>query len=228
MENQFLDIMNRVNGLFEKKLIIPFEMLDNNKKIDKNYDRFLCWCDQKVESVDELFAFESMCKLKRLPVWLKNTGADEILVDKDSIKNSIKEISNLTWNVLRTGFIPELNPPDIIDSSDNLWDEFPKYTCCPDCYTKENLKNSLIISSRGFITLPHTDTSFPGTTIVSIHEGRKLFICLEPGIQETFNGDDDISIEQFFECKFFFRSEILINLKKILKSIKRKYTLWML
>jgi hypothetical protein len=52
----------------------------------------------------------------------------------------------------------------------------------------------LILTSKHWVTHPHNDLGTPGTSILTVHKGRKIFICLESQVE-----DENLTLFDFFD-----------------------------
>jgi hypothetical protein len=102
--------------------------------------------------------------------------------------------------MLNCGYVKELKMPKVLkrnenDVEENFWVKFPQYSCCPMKFQEQNYRNSIILTSPKFVTPPHTDIGTPGTTVFTVHKGRKLMVFLKSSsVQE-----EGLSIDDFFD-----------------------------
>jgi hypothetical protein len=191
MKEQFDASVQKVNLLLSQNKLKQFTFCQ--EKIDSNFENFLFWNTPDLQSLDEI---HSLAKYPIMPVYLDNLVRFPVLIKTESILEYFKSpYDTEAFNVLYTGYHGDLKMPSIANMQDNVWDKFPKEECCYHSRNLANYFNSVILTGKGFVTLPHSDEdTTPGTNLISCHSGRKLWIVLDQAFQE-----ENMSLDRFFQ-----------------------------
>jgi hypothetical protein len=198
----FQEILDCVNFILSLPNVHEFEDLTNSSPIKHNIDRFCVWYNVTgLQSWEEIKQLPSLRRLKILPVYINDYDTDYVYLSQENIIKCLEEdTENISFNILNCGFVEGLKMPRVLDrnedsETENFWVKFPAYPCCPLYYVQKNYRNSLIMTSRNVISRPHTDVETPGTTVLSLLKGRKIFICLQEPLSQ-----EEISLEEFLDA----------------------------
>lgn len=199
MEKELVVYLDRIVSLANKNKLKSFNIMDSDEKINENFDKFLTWQTNSLQRFEDIVKFASFKERKVMPVYVKHTDSDPVYITTNSVFQYFTEENShiqIPFNCLHTGNVEELDLPTCVNNpQENLWETYPPYKCCPDCYVQPCYRNSLVLTSKGFVTMPHEDSDTPGTTVVSVHKGRKLWLFLSQDLS-----GQDINIETFFKC----------------------------
>jgi Mg2+/Co2+ transporter CorB len=135
---EYRRVINYINHIATLDNVHEFEDVTfTADDIKFNTQKFLVWFNRKdVQSWEEIQGFATLKKYKRLPVYVNNYDADVLFLPTENIircLNKESEEINVNFNVLNSGFIPELKAPSVLarnidDVKQNYWVEFPRYT----------------------------------------------------------------------------------------------------
>jgi hypothetical protein len=178
-------------------------MSESSEEVSGNNEKFMVWHDKSIHSWDEIKSLESFRKLKILPA-LIDVESVPVYLSTNSLINYIDNPNSLhseiTFNMYNSGFLDDMKPPEVFsrdpdNEADNIWVKFPQYNCCPNEYQESNYRNSLFITSKNYVSLPHRDLETPGSSVIALNKGRKLIACIPVGETDF----EDLTVDKFFE-----------------------------
>jgi hypothetical protein len=178
---------------------VEFKVFEQGNLQLYNVDKFIVSNDAqyRMDWQDILFS-DKMASMEVVNAYI-NMSLSPVSLKRKDIQEFFMGVKNLnfSFNVFNTGIHEYLKTPEVfqLNDNDNLLNFLPSPDCCDGQFHKANFKNSVIFSSKGFLTTVHRDVDTPGTNIVHLAKGRKLWIFLD-NLDATLQLN---SIEEFLD-----------------------------
>ena len=196
-----LETSQKISRLLKTLKKTDFEVFQEGKFELTNVDKFIVSNDKEYHcDWKEILYSQKLNSMKTLNAYI-NMSLSPVCLERSDIQDFFSDQTdpsiNFSFNVFNTGVHEYLKTPGVFKENEknNLLNLLPAPKCCDNEFSKANFKNSVIFTSKGFLTTVHRDVDTPGTNIVHLSKGRKIWIFLnnlESNIELT-------SLEQFMD-----------------------------